>query len=158
MAGILTTQNPFLIFFFRLCPHFSEVEILIYLWRLTHSVLFLYWKVNLFTSTQFKTGVNIYVFSILLLKEEGPFSFISQIQKCLVFYVNRTTLPYHEDCQWCIKRRIRARNDYPNGALKSEEYTERVPKWHNWLSACTANISVVSITIFYSVSFIIVIL
>ena len=103
MAGILTAQNPFLIFFFRLCPHFSEVEILIYLWRLTHSVLFFYWKVNLFTSTQFKTGVNIYVFSILLLKEEGPFSFISQIQKCLVFYVNRTTLPYHEDCQWCLR-------------------------------------------------------
>ena len=132
MAGILTTQNPLLIFFFPFCPHFSEVEILIYLWRLTHSVLFLYWKVNLFTSTQFKTGVNIYVFSILLLKEEGPFSFISQIQKCLVFYVNRTTLPYHEDCQWCLRedyskewmitqtvlRKVRnTRNEYPNDII-----------------------------------------
>ena len=135
MAGILTAQNPLLIFFFPLCPHFSEAEILIYLWILKHSVLFFYWKVNLFTSAQFKTGVNIYVFSILFLKEEDSFSskkneFISLIQKWVIFYVNRTTLPYHEDCQWCLKGRIVARNSYLNGTLDSEKYTEWVSKWY----------------------------
>ena len=70
MTGVLTTQKPLLIFFFHFCPRFSESEILIFLRSLMHSVLFFYWVVNLFASTQFKAGINIYVFSILFLKEE----------------------------------------------------------------------------------------